>query len=289
MANEEGRAGRSAAWGVLAVVVGAGAIYTSQLATTPNSGFPIWPTYLLGVPAALALYMCFATIWGWWPTARAVGGSSTDAIPPSVAAQESDTPDAASGPSVSALPSMAATGTTVPVLAAGEASGQKVAGHVFISYVDEDSGRVDQLQRTLQAAGIPVWRDTADLWPGEDWRARIRGAITSNALVFLACFSRNSLARSKSYQNEELVLAIGQLRQRPPERPWLIPVRLDDCEIPDRDIGGGRTLTSIQPVDLFGDRYDGGARRLVAAVLRILGPDADSPRTETGPAPQEES
>jgi hypothetical protein len=158
-----------------------------------------------------------------------------------------------------------------------------------MSYVREDSDRVDQLQDMLQSAGIPVWRDTANLWPGEDWRERIRGAISSNALVFLACFSRSSLARSRSYQNEELVLAIEQLRQRPPELPWLIPVRFDDCEIPDRDIGGGRTLTSIQRVDLFGDRYDEGARRLVAAILRILGRDPDSARTDAGPAPSEQA
>jgi hypothetical protein len=45
-------------------------------------------------------------------------------------------------------------------------------------------------------------------------------------------------------QNEELILAIEQLRQRPPEEPWLIPVRFDACQIPDRDIGAGRTLNS---------------------------------------------
>jgi glutamate dehydrogenase len=157
---------------------------------------------------------------------------------------------------------------------------QKIAGHVFISYVREDSDRVDQLQRRLQAAGIRVWRDTANLWPGEDWRARIRGAITDNALVFLACFSTSSLARSKSYQNEEFVLAAEQLRQRPPESPWLIPVRFDDCEIPDRDIGGGRTLTSLNRVDLFGDRYDDNTRRLVTTILRILSPDSDPSRIE---------
>jgi TIR domain len=147
----------------------------------------------------------------------------------------------------------------------------KVAGHVFISYVREDSDRVDKLQRTLQAAGIPVWRDSADLWPGEDWRIMIRRAITDNALVFMACFSRASLARGKSYQNEELTLAIEQLRLRSPHDPWLIPVRFDRCEIPDRDIGGGRTLTSIQRADLFGRGAEESAARLTASVLRILG------------------
>jgi hypothetical protein len=149
-----------------------------------------------------------------------------------------------------------------------------LAGHAFISYVREDSDRVDQLEQSFVAAGIPVWRDTSDLWPGEDWRAKIRRAITDNTLVFIACFSRTSLAREKSYQNEELNLAIDQLRLRRPNDPWLIPVRFDDCEIPDVDIGAGRTLASIQRADLFGDRSAGDAERLVSAILRILGPTA---------------
>jgi hypothetical protein len=57
--------------------------------------------------------------------------------------------------------------------------------------------------RELGDASVPfrVWRDTDDLWPGEDWRAKIRDAITHNALVFIACFSKQSVARMTSYQN----------------------------------------------------------------------------------------
>jgi hypothetical protein len=150
--------------------------------------------------------------------------------------------------------------------------------------VREDSHRIDQLQQALQAAGIPVWRDTASLWPGEDWRAKIRQAITDDALVFVVCFSKASLARRKSYQNEELVLAIEQLRQRRPDDPWLIPVRLDDCEIPDLDVGGGRTLASIQRADLFGGRYSEEVAKLIAAISRILSNPATTPRP-TVPAP----
>jgi hypothetical protein len=154
-------------------------------------------------------------------------------------------------------------------------------GRVFISYVHEDSSRVDQLQQELEQAGIPVWRDTEDLWPGEDWRVKIRQAITGNALVFIVCFSQASVSRHRSYQNEELALAIEQLRLRRPDDPWLIPVRLDECDIPDHDIGGGRTLASIQRVDLFGDRSGGAVTRLIAAIRRILKPDsgvASTPR-----------
>lgn len=161
-------------------------------------------------------------------------------------------------------------GGDIPVPAAGNVSEQNLAGHVFISYVREDSDRVDQLQHTLQEAGILVWRDTAHLWPGQDWRIEIRRAITHNALVFIACFSQASLARDKSYQNEELTLAIEQLRLRPVDQPWLIPIRFDECEIPDRDIGGGRTLSAIQRADLFGNRAGENAGLLVAAIRRNL-------------------
>lgn len=145
-----------------------------------------------------------------------------------------------------------------------------VRGHAFLSYVRDDSKRVNWLQHRLEAAGVQVWRDTSHLWPGEDWRAEIRQAIQDNALAFLACFSKASLARGQSYQNEEITLAIEQLRRRRPGLPWLIPVRFDDCDIPDFDIGGGRTLRYLQRVDLFGDHLEEGANRLVGSIHRIL-------------------
>lgn len=60
----------------------------------------------------------------------------------------------------------------------------------------------------------------------------IRRAITSDALAFIACFSSSTVSRDKSYQYEEIALAIDQLRQRRPSVSWLIPVRFDDCDIP---------------------------------------------------------
>ena len=108
-----------------------------------------------------------------------------------------------------------------------------------------------------------VWRDTAELWPGEDWRRKIRTAITSEAFVFVACFSSRSVAKRTDHQNEELTLAIEEIRRRPEDQPWLIPVRLDECEVPDRSIDATRSLNSLQPVDLFGPGAEQGALRLV--------------------------
>lgn len=143
-------------------------------------------------------------------------------------------------------------------------------GHVFISYARVDAGEVDKMEEALAVAGIPVWRDTARLWPGDNWRLKIRQAIGEDALVVIACFSERSLGRTAAYQNEELTLAIEQLRLRRPDMPWLIPVRFDDCKMPDLDIGGGHTLSSLQRADLFGAQIAMESARLVEAVRRIL-------------------
>lgn len=98
----------------------------------------------------------------------------------------------------------------------------------------------------------------------------IRRAITNDALAFIACLSSTSLSRDKSYQYEEIALAIDQLRQRRPGVSFFIPVRLDDCDLPDWDIGGGRTLGSIQQVDVFGAKATQGLARLITVVQNIL-------------------
>jgi TIR domain len=153
---------------------------------------------------------------------------------------------------------------------APEESTRGAARHAFISYVREDADKVNDLQRCLEAVGIPVWRDTASLWPGEDWKYKIRQAIQDDALVVIICFSKQALARDRSYQYDEVLLAIDELRRRRPGDPWLIPVRFDECEIPDYDIGGSRKLTDLQRADLFGAEQKKNTDRLTESALRLF-------------------
>jgi hypothetical protein len=120
----------------------------------------------------------------------------------------------------------------------------------------------------LKGAGIPIWRDRDNLLPGDNLRAKIRSAINQDA-VFIACLSSHGAAR-KIHQNEELLLAIDHLRRRHSDAARLIPVRFDDCDIPDIELGAGRTLASIPPIDLFGADREPTARRLVEEVERLL-------------------
>lgn len=152
-----------------------------------------------------------------------------------------------------------------------------VGKHVFISYVREDSERVDVLCKVLEAAQIPYWRDRIALGPGDAWKAVIRQAIRENSLVFLACFSDNSRAKDRSHMNEELTLAIEEFRAMPPGRTWLIPVRFDSGDVPEWDLGAGRTLSDLNYSDLFGSEHMANVARLVTTIHRLIGekqPDA---------------
>jgi DNA-binding NtrC family response regulator len=126
------------------------------------------------------------------------------------------------------------------------------AHFVFLSYSTEDSVIVDQLQKDLEAYGIKIWRDRDKLFPGMRWKPAIRKAV-KDGTIFIACFSKSSEDRSRSYMHEELNQAIEELRMRPKDRAWFIPVKLNECEIPDWDIGGGESFSDIQYLELFRD------------------------------------
>jgi len=110
--------------------------------------------------------------------------------------------------------------------------------HVFISYVHKDEEIVKKLVTELETAGITVWRDKNKLRPGVRWEKAIRDAI-SEGMYFIACFSENYWTKDKTYMNEEVTIAIEQLRLMHHDRIWFIPVKLSNCPIPDKKIGGG--------------------------------------------------
>lgn len=144
---------------------------------------------------------------------------------------------------------------------------QRTAPLAFISYVREDAPAVDQLCRLLRRRGVRTWRDRDDLLPGERWKDIIREAIQSRAIAFVACFSEAYSARSRTYMNEELVLAVEEARLRPRDRAWLFPVRLDASAVPPIPLGAGETLADIQSLPWFDDPH-GQTNRLASAILR---------------------
>jgi hypothetical protein len=119
--------------------------------------------------------------------------------------------------------------------------------HVFISYVHEDTTVAEYVGGVLRANGVEVFWDH-DIQPGRRWLEVVRERIETGD-YFVPLFSRQWEARSKTVANEELSLAIEQLRRMPHKRAWFIGLRIDGCEVPDNPISAVETIRSLQFID----------------------------------------
>jgi hypothetical protein len=102
---------------------------------------------------------------------------------------------------------------------------------VFISYAHEDLKEVQRLYEMLKKADCSPWIDKKNLLPGQKWKYIIKKAIKSSDF-FLACFSKKSVSKIGFFQTE-LKEAYEILMQYPYENIYLIPVRLEECEMPE--------------------------------------------------------
>jgi HEAT repeat protein len=145
--------------------------------------------------------------------------------------------------------------------------------HVFVSYVREDASQVNRLCADLAQFGVKVWLDKDNIKPGARWKDAIRDAIKGGD-YFVACFSKNYVSRSsstKTYMNEELQLALDELRQYGPNRSWFIPVLLSECEVPSLTISARETLQDVQWVVLFRNWEEGVAK--ILGVIKPISPE----------------
>jgi hypothetical protein len=136
---------------------------------------------------------------------------------------------------------------------------------VFISYVREDSADVDGIAAALRDAGADVWIDRTHLLPGQRWASVIRREINDGDF-FVACFSAAYAERMKTFMNEEIIVAIEQLRLRRPDMIWFLPVLLQPISIPAFDIGAGRALDALQGLDIETLGWDEAIRRLTQII-----------------------
>lgn len=126
---------------------------------------------------------------------------------------------------------------------------------VFLSHAKEDKDAVRKLRTDLVAAGHKPWLDEEDLLPGQDWEVEIRRAVTTCDIV-LVCVSTRSERRG--YLQKEIAYALDVASQQPEGAIFLIPVKLEPCEVPAR-------LSKWQWVDLHADR---GLQRLLQALSK---------------------
>lgn len=113
---------------------------------------------------------------------------------------------------------------------------------VFLLYARRDQHLVQPIYGRLTRDGIAAWMDQKNILPGQDWAYEIRRAIWNSDMV-LVCLSRH-FNKQGGFRHEELKIALARADRLPEGRIFLIPARLQECELP-------ASLHRWQCVDLF--------------------------------------
>lgn len=114
---------------------------------------------------------------------------------------------------------------------------------IFLCHAKEDKPRVIELYHQLKEAGYHPWLDKYDLLGGLPWWTEIEKIITDPYNLVVVCLSNNSVTKRGVVQ-EEIARALDVLKKMPEDTIYLIPTRLEPCDVP-------RRLTHLQWIELF--------------------------------------
>jgi curved DNA-binding protein CbpA len=150
---------------------------------------------------------------------------------------------------------------------------------IFLCHSSGDKATVRELSQRLKSSGLEPWLDEEKLLPGQRWRDEIPRAVRESDLV-IVCLSKASVNKA-GYVQREIRYALDAALEQPENSIFLIPLRLEDCEVPD-------SLSDWQWVDYFDER---GYERLrlaldyraeaVGVIVDQSAKPAESPTKET--------
>ena len=102
--------------------------------------------------------------------------------------------------------------------------------NIFMAYVHEDQEQVTKVYHDLRIAGMNPWLDTQNLLPGQMWHSEVDKALKTSDIV-IVFLSKHSVSK-RSFFQKEIKSAIEILKTKKPEMTYVIPVRLDNTEVP---------------------------------------------------------
>ncbi|HEX5838117.1 MAG TPA: toll/interleukin-1 receptor domain-containing protein [Anaerolineales bacterium] len=152
---------------------------------------------------------------------------------------------------------------------------------VFLCHASQDKSIVRDLYRQLLATSwIDPWLDEEKLLPGQDWDLEIEKAVEASQAV-IVCLSSRSVSK-EGYVQKELRKVLDIALEKPEETIFIIPMRLDECELP-------RRLRAWHYVDYFPPERRAWAFQRLTESLRVrfnqAGLPAKSHANGAGPAP----
>ncbi len=154
--------------------------------------------------------------------------------------------------------------------------------NVFLCHASQDKPIVRALYNALNEENwIEPWLDKVKILPGQDWRMVIEKAVEEADLV-IVCLSKHAVTK-EGFVQKEIHYAYDIALEKPEGTIFLIPLRLEECEVP-------RGLRSLQRVDYFGkDKKDNYQNLLEAIKLRARSLGIVVEKTKSNVAPSSTS
>lgn len=146
---------------------------------------------------------------------------------------------------------------------------------VFLCHSSHDKAVVREVYRKLNSEGwIDPWLDSEKLLPGQDWNLEIEKAVETSHIVLV--FLSNNSVNKEGYIQKELRLVLDVALNMPEETIFVIPVKLEECQIPRR-LQSWQWLTYFPPEE----RTNAYERLLKSLKIRAdkLGIKINSPKT----------
>lgn len=103
---------------------------------------------------------------------------------------------------------------------------------IFLCHASEDKAHVRQIYSRLKEEGFDPWLDVENILPGQDWRFEIAQAVRQTH-VFLVCLSHKSTTKA-GYVQKEITYALDQADEHPEGVIFVIPIKLEECNVPQR-------------------------------------------------------
>ena len=103
---------------------------------------------------------------------------------------------------------------------------------VFLCHSSGDKPAVRELHESLGRTGYDPWLDEDKLLPGQDWDPQIRKAVRQSHVV-IVCLSTQAASKA-GFVQKEIRLALDVADEQPEGRIYIIPARLEPCQLPDR-------------------------------------------------------
>ncbi len=115
----------------------------------------------------------------------------------------------------------------------------------FLCYAKENQDIVRAFCQQLKSEGwIDPWFDEEDILPGQKWEGSVTEAVHNSHAVIV--FLSSIAVHTEGFFQKELKLALDAAAEKPEDAIFIIPIRLDICDVPER-------LLPYQYVDYFGD------------------------------------